>query len=142
MWLFDFLKTSYNFADNMKQIFNRLDIDVSKDKVLSGYNLLVVHDSIADVLNWRRNTPQGININILKDFKMYLWMCYSWEIEKIKEMDTNSQREFLINIFEQQKFTVSELTFNVMSYSAATKWLNNFFDEVEDMKIIKKVFWF
>lgn len=142
MWFFDFLKASYNFANNIKFIFEKLDIDINNNHTIRWYDILVVHDSIANILNWISSCPSNLNIKILTDIKDFLWTYYINDFYKIKKMSNEEQRDYLINIFDKAQFDIISFTYSVMEYSTVKKWLwKNYFNS-EDKKIVKKVFWF
>lgn len=139
MWLFDFLKTSYNFAKNIKLLLDRMGIDTTNNHIISWYDLLVIHNSIALIFQWHNNCPSDLNINILRDIKKYLTNLYIRDFDKIQAMDIKEQDQYLINIFNNQELTILEFTYFVMGYSAYLNWVSNHFNK-DDEEIVRKYF--
>jgi hypothetical protein len=139
MWFFDVLKPSHNFARSIKLIFNRLKIPISKNTDIWWYDLLVLHDTMWQLLNWEFNSP--IDIRIVKLIYNFLKRVYN--AEEVLKLHGDIQRNFLIDKFEKEKITILDITYYVLEFSAIEMWVrpdkqfNN-----NDILIINKVYWF
>ena len=169
MWLLDSFKPSYNFAKNIKLILNKIGVDTTYNNIISWYNLLIIHDSIADILRGYTRISPDLNINILTDIKVFLSVGFYTEYYNNKTTKSHEEIEYFIHIFDDRKLIFSEFlkfdqnrslsneeqirifdnlklnilefTYEVMNYSTFLKWLPDYFNE-KDKQIVKDFYWF
>lgn len=139
MWLFDYLKPSYNFAKNVKFILQKCDVDITKNNIITWYQFLVINDSLASIFSGEYRCPSNLNIKILKDIKIFLSTYYIDEISLIKQMWSEEQKQYLIKKFDKMNLSILDFSYEVMYYSANINWLPNYFNK-DDEQIIKKFF--
>ncbi len=170
MWLFDKFKPSYNFAKNIKLILQKVWVDISSNNIINWEKLLLIHDSILDIVTWWSSISKDLHIKILQDIKVYLSVMFYNEYSKNKTNKNYEELNYYIHVFDNRKLIFSEflkydknkklsideqikifdslkinileLTYEVMDYSAIINWLPGDYFNENDKKIIREFFGF
>ncbi len=170
MWLFDKFKPSYNFAKNIKLILQKVWVDISSNNIINWEKLLLIHDSILDIVTWWSSISKDLHIKILQDIKVYLSVMFYNEYSKNKTNKNYEELNYYIHVFDNRKLIFSEflkydknkklsideqikifdslkinileLTYEVMDYSAIINWLPGDYFNENDKKIVRDFFGF
>ncbi len=139
MWIFDFLKPSYNFARHIKFLLEQVWVEMSEKHILTWEELYLLYMNIIKMNTLRLNLIPNQNYKILQIIIEYLFAKYSYDTHKFKELTEEELINFITNRFNSLRFWILEFTQNIMIYSIIKEWLNLDFYNEKDSEIVERV---